>query len=198
MLKYEFECRIKDDLQRQIDECGVLLFNTPAGVALRVCVHPVFSMIDGKVFNFLTGTTSRLCPTCGCGPEHFNMEANLTSGLFRPTEEGLLHGCQPLHAWLRFFCHIMNLACNKPVHDAKARGEAAREIRENKKRYIQRKLLEDGLRVDFPAPNGRGSSTDGNTCRRAFAMYQRLAAVTGVHEELIRRYWYESITFKML
>ena len=153
-------------------------------------------MIDGKVFNFLTGTTSRLCPTCGCGPDDFNIEANITSGRFRPTEEGLLHGIQPLHAYMRFFCHIMNLACNKPVHDMRARGDAARELRESKKRYIQQQLLDDGLRVDFPAPNGSGSSTDGNTCRRAFAMYERLASVTGVDEELIRRYWYELISLK--
>lgn len=168
-------------------------FNTPNGKTLIARIKPVLTMIDGKIFNILTNTFSRNCPSCGCEARFFNDPRSIGLGRFRATEEGLSHGCQTLHAWIRFFRHLLNLAYNKPVREERARGERARELREAKKREIQDAFLRYGLRIDFPAPNGRGSTMDGNTSRRAFKLLMSepdLLRTFDLSGDLIRRYWY--------
>ena len=146
-------------------------------------------MIDGKVYNHLYETIMQNCPICGCAPRDFNNDENIRSGAFDAYEDRVCHGCQPLHAWIRFASHVFNLSYNIPVHEAKARGEEATQLRAEKKLHVQRELLKDGLRIGFPAQNGSGNSMDGNTSRRVFRNYERVAEVTGVNVELLQRYW---------
>ena len=134
-------------------------------------------MIDGKVFNILTETISINCPTCLAPAREFNNVANIGTAIFEATEEGLIHGCQPLHAFINFGRHLFNVSYNKPVWEAKARGPAAAELRANKKREVQAAFLPYGLRIDFPAPNGRGSSMDGNTLELSECMSDSLKYV---------------------
>lgn len=185
--------RVQNELQRQLNACRPFQFSTPRGLDLNIRIQANLTMIDGKIFNHLYGTISQNCPICGRGPRDFNNDENLYSGAYDAPEERLFHGCQPLHAWIRFISHVFNLSYNIPVHMEQARGEVARELRASKKRHVQQEFLKDGLRIDFPAPNGSGSSMDGNTSRRAFRNCQRLHDVTGVNLELLHRYWYDII-----
>ena len=189
---------MRDDLNAEIDDFIPHEHTTEAGYTLAIGITAHFTLVDGKIFSLLTGTASSQCGVCGALPSGFNVRANLESDAFQPTENGLDHGCRPLHSWMRFLYHVLNLACNIPVRARKAKGDAAKELRQQKKREIQQKYLRFGLHIDFPAQHGCGSSTDGNTARRAFKDYQRLARITGVNVDLLKRLWYIALTFYSL
>ena len=161
-------CRVRDTIKSQIAECRGIEHPTKGGKMLAITIKPVLSMIDGKIMCFLTNTNFQDCAGCGCKAKCFN-KPDLVLGR-RATHEGLLHGCQPLHAWIRFLRHLLNLSYRIPVHERKAKGQIAKDLRASKKAEIQDAFLRYGLRIDFPAPGGRGCSMDENSSRRAFKL----------------------------
>ncbi|XP_062559133.1 uncharacterized protein LOC134223925 isoform X1 [Armigeres subalbatus] len=62
----------------------------------------VMSMIDGKVLNYVTDTSSMSnCPICGATPNVMS-DIKLEAG-YESNENALHYGKSPLHAWMRFF-----------------------------------------------------------------------------------------------
>ena len=146
-------------------------------------------MLDGKVSNYLTRTSSINCPVCRSGTDEFKSLANYGTEVFRPKNDACAFGIQPLHAWMRFLQHVLNLAYNLPVREQRASQNAAAALRAAKKQEIQDAYKQFGILIDRPAPNGRGNTLNGNMARKVFMNPDRLAQITGVNRVLIRRYW---------
>ena len=185
----EYVAKIQKKLDSDIAALKPVKVKTKAGHELEIRIELLLTMIDGKVFNHLTKTRAKDCPSCGCNQAQINDFKNVGTELFRPTPAGLRHGIQPLHGWIKFSMNLLNLSKNKPVYEAKATGARAKELREQQKRKLQKQFLRIGLRIEYPSQFGFGSSIDGNTARRAFRDYKTLAKILDISENLVKRYW---------
>lgn len=66
------------------------------------------TVIDGKIFNIITGTNSQLrCPCCGATATQSNDLDNVINKPVNP--ETLKYGLSPLHAWIRIFVFLLQL-----------------------------------------------------------------------------------------
>lgn len=153
----------------------------------------MFAMIDGKVCNAVTNTTStQMCYICGASCKDFN---DLAKMLTRPVKtEHLEFGISVLHGWIRFFECLLHLAYRLPIKKKQARknkkndsGVSDKEKVEETKRIIQAQFRERlGLIVDKPKP-GFGNSNDGNTARRFFKNAAVSAEITQLDIQLIQK-----------
>lgn len=147
----------------------------------------IFSMIDGKICNFITNTKStQKCYICGLTSKDFNSINKALSTVVN--EERLSLGISILHSWIRFFECLLHIAYKIPIKQWQARGSEAKKIVDNQKKIIQSNFKSQlGLIIDMPKP-GYGSSNDGNTARRFFENAEIAADITGVNIELIKKF----------
>lgn len=146
----------------------------------------LFTMIDGKICNAVTETTStQKCYMCGATSKMFN---NIDTVVLNKVDESKLRfGLSILHAWIRFFECLLHVAYKLPIQKWQARGkELQGKVAENKK-IIQERFKSVGLIVDQPKP-GFGTSNDGNTARRFFENPDLSARITGIDVEIIKRF----------
>lgn len=146
----------------------------------------VLAMIDGKVANTITQTSSNaVCYICKAKPSEMN---NLEILIMKPeSEEALKFGVSPLHARIKFMECILHIAYNKDFA-AWRTNSATKDIREQTKKIIQGKLkLSLGINVDM-VKQGMGTTNDGNTSRRFFENPRITAEAVGVDENLIHRF----------
>lgn len=134
----------------------------------KFLVHSQFvmTMVDGKICNAATGTTSTSrCYICGKTSKEFN---NLKDKR-RISEDATEFGLSILYARIRFFESILHLAYKLPVKKYRQRkSEKEKQLEMNKKIEIQTRFRnETGLLVDMPKANF-GNTNDGNTSRRFF------------------------------
>ena len=131
----------------------------------------MFAMIDGKVCNAVTNTTStQMCYICGDSCKDFNDLAKMLTRSVKT--EHLLFGISVLHGWIRSFECLLHVVYRLPIKKKQARknytGVSDKEKVEETKRTIQAQFRGRlGLIVDKPKP-GFGNSNDGNTARRFF------------------------------
>lgn len=146
----------------------------------------LFTMIDGKVCNAITETSStQKCFICGASSRSFN---DIDSMLTREVKtENLEFGLSVLHGWIRFFENLLHLAYKLPLKKWQARGDDDKiVVAENKKR-IQKEFKDRcGLIIDKPKP-GFGNSNDGNTARRFFQNPEISAEITKIDVQLIKK-----------
>lgn len=145
----------------------------------------IFTMVDGKVCNALTETTStQKCFICGATSKMFN---NIEVMIARPINtDNLGFGLSVLHGWIRMFECVLHLAYKLPIMKWQVRGADKQIVEENKAR-IQKEFREKcGLIVDMPKP-GFGSTNDGNTARRFFKNAELSAEITKIDLELIKK-----------
>lgn len=144
----------------------------------------LFTMIDGKVCNAATDTSSTMrCYICGQTSKVFN---KLNKGQnIKP--EALQFGLSVLHARIRFFESLLHLAYKLPIKKWQARSPSEKKsVKENKEK-IQIEFKEElGLLVDVPKA-GFGNTNDGNTSRRFFADPETSSRITGINVDLIKR-----------
>ena len=150
---------------------------------LKVTYDLQLSMIDVKVANAITGTSSMSCSICDCKPTQMN---DLRAAQKRPlTPEACQLGLSTTHAWIRCFEYILRAWYRMEVKTWSVRGAMKKEVR-SRKAKIQRQFRERaGLVVDQPRAGGTGTSNDGNTARRAFGDPKTFSEITGVDEEVI-------------
>lgn len=144
------------------------------------------TMIDGKVCNAVTNTTSTSrCYICGATSKDFN---NL-SKKNEISPDALEFGISVLHAKIRIFESILHLAYKLPVKKyGKKRTEEEKALEQERKKEIQERFrLETGLLVDMPKANF-GNTNDGNTSRRFFENTELAADITGINHELIHKF----------
>lgn len=146
----------------------------------------IFSMVDGKVCNALTETSSTMkCFICGATSIQFNKIDKMISRDIKT--ENLEFGLSVLHGWIRIFECLLHMSYKLPVKKWQVREEKEKEIVTQNKMRIQKEFRSRcGLIVDKPKP-GFGNSNDGNTARRFFQNPDISAQITGIDVDLIKK-----------
>lgn len=140
-----------------------------------------FTMVDGKVISAVLGVKSaQTCNVCLANPTEMN---NLERIYSRETNDlSLLFGLSPLHGWMRIFEGLINVSYRIPIGKWRIYKKNKDEYETFCKRKIeiQRKFKKYmGLLIDIPKAGGSGTSTDGNTARRAFHAPKFFSKITG-------------------
>ena len=123
----------------------------------------VLSMVDGKVANTLTGTTSsQKCNVCSSGPKDMNdLKKVLTA---KVNTKSLELGLSTLHAYIRFMEWILHVSYKLDVKTYLKSKHVKADV-EARKRSVQNDFKKRlGLLVDM-VKNGTGSTNNGNTAR---------------------------------
>lgn len=149
--------------------------------------HTLFlTMVDGKVCNILTSTSSQVCFICGASPKDMNKLQTLSKKPLDPLR--LKFGLSTLHARIRFFECLLHISYRLEIKCWQVRGALEKEkLQERKKNIISKFRSQMGLIVDQPK-HGGGNSNDGNTARRFFESPKLASEVTGIDEGLIFRF----------
>lgn len=87
----------KMEVENEIEHLTALYMETSAGKTIIAECKVNLTVIDGKVFNIITGTNSQLrCPCCGATASQFNDLDNVINKPVNP--ETIRYGLSPLHA----------------------------------------------------------------------------------------------------
>lgn len=148
----------------------------------------LLTMIDGKVAQVLTNTpSSSACTVCLAKPTEMNNLELLKNKQDR--QETYRFGLSTLHCWIRFMECVLHISYNLDFLKWSARSEEEKKLKKERKTYIQNKFRDElGLIIDKPC-HASGNSNDGNTARRFFVNYSCSANITGIEEELIKRFY---------
>lgn len=153
------------------------------------------TLIDGKVLNTLTGTTStQCCPICGVKPTELLETTDFYSGNFAPRPESLQYGASPLHAWIRFFEFVLNVSYRLEIRKWHIKQADKMEVMSRKKNIQDMMWKQMGLHINMPKHNGSGNSNDGNTARRAFSNTRLFSSVTNFDQALLHNFFVILIT----
>lgn len=145
------------------------------------------TMLDGKTCNVLTETSStQTCNICKVSPKEIN---DLTKVVKRKCNvDAYKFGISVLHCFLRVYEFLLHISYKLDIKQWQARGPQAKESVKNRKTIIANRFYaEMGLVVDQPKQGG-GNSNDGNTARKFFENPEKVADITGLDENLIKRF----------
>jgi len=173
------------DIETQIEDLNATeTYYCNAKIQIRHTL--IFSMIDGKVCNSMTGTSSQTCYICGCTPKNSN---DINKVLKMPiNSEVFKFGLSTLHAWIRFFECLLHVSYRLPFQSWQVRSDQNKKIFNARKTEIQNKFRSEmGLLVDVVL-QGRGTTNDGNTARKFFKNATKSAEITQINLELIQRF----------
>jgi hypothetical protein len=91
-------------------------------------------MVDGKICNSLTETTSTMrCFLCNLTSKDFNNIKKCKAAKI-VCESALEFGMSTLHAWIRFFECLLHVAYKLPLKTWQARGVENKKIAETTKK----------------------------------------------------------------
>ncbi|GBO16238.1 hypothetical protein AVEN_60454-1 [Araneus ventricosus] len=156
------------------------------GGVLKIKLTVLLTMVDGKVRNAATGTTSTLKGyeyVYGLTSKDFNKLVKR----FPEKPDTLRFGLSTLHTRIRFFESVLHISYRIPIHKWQARSEEEKRIVGDTKKDIQKKFKDElGLFVDIPK-QGFGTLNYGNTVRRFFSETETASRITGVNLEFIKR-----------
>lgn len=155
------------------------------GTEVSVKHELLFTMIDGKVCNALTETSSsQKCYICGATPKLMNDE----SREFVANRNNLGFGLSTLHAWIRSFECLLHISYRLEIKKWQVRDAADKANVKQRAADIQKRFKNEmGLIVDKPKP-GYGNTNDGNTARRFFKNPEQSAEITGLDVNLIKKF----------
>lgn len=143
-----------------------------------------FTMVDGKVCNALTETSSAKCYICQAKPTEMNDIDKCLQKEVRT--EHFEFGLSPLHAYIRFFEYFLHVSYRLDIRQWQIRGVEDKKKFQTRKENIQCEFRDKmGLIIDKPKTGGSGSSNDGNTARTFFNDPHLSAEITGIEEQLI-------------
>lgn len=170
----------KDYIQSQIDN----LKETVCG--LKTISHTLMlTMIDGKITSVLSETSSQRCDICKATPKEMNNYELISK---KPIDTDALNfGISSLHAWPRFMECILHISYKLDVKSWTTNSQNRSQIESRKKAIQDSFKSRTGLLIDV-VKQGKGTTNDGNTARRFFGDVGTTASITGVDENLIRRF----------
>lgn len=156
------------------------------GKNISVSYKLAFTVIDSEICNAVTSTSSaQRCFLCQATSKQFN---DIDGILEREVENNLCFGLSILHVWIRFFECCLHLSYKLDLKKWQARSKEEKKMVEIRKKIIQKGFrLQLELMVDQPKA-GFESSNDGNTAWRFFENSTTSAVITGVDENLIKRF----------
>lgn len=180
----------KECIDNEIDHLKLfeVVLNDNIKIRIHFCLY--LTLIDGKVFNYLTNTKSmQTCPICRATPKQFNNLENKNTRVFLPDPKSLHYGVSPLHAWIRFLECCLHISYRLDVQAWQMRSAEHKEYFVKRKHEIQKVLWDKlGLKVDKVKAGGSGTSNDGNTARRAFENPEILSECLGLDLEMIQNF----------
>jgi hypothetical protein len=184
---FEFVKEDKVTILRQksaIEEEIANLVETEVG-EIKITHSLLMTMIDGKATSILCDTSSQRCDICKATPTEMNNVQLIAS---KPSDPDLYkYGLSSLHMWIRTMECILHIAYRLTIKTWSVKGDA-KCIMESRKKNIQDAFKNRmGLLIDV-VKQGHGSTNDGNTARRFFANPNITAEITGVSDNLIRRF----------
>ena len=140
--------------------------------------HFKLTMIDGKAFTAVTGSSTQSCSICKATPRVMN---NLNILQTLPINiDFYQYGISNLHAWIRCMECILHIAYRLEVKKWQMRSVAEKSQYEDRKKMIKKKLKEElNILVDIPKP-GFGTTNTGNVARTFFQNYTTAANITGI------------------
>lgn len=144
------------------------------------------TMVDGKVCNALTQTSSAKCYICNAKPTEMN---NIEQCLQKEVKKDHYEfGLSPLHAYIRFFEYFLHVSYRLELKQWQIRSSEGKAQLLKTKQNIQLQFREKmGLIVDKPKTGGSGSSNDGNTARDFFNNASLSAQITGLDKDVIEK-----------
>lgn len=171
------------------EQAGKLLpFKTVInGKEIIVTYELALTMIHSKVCNAITATAStQRCYLCNATSKDFNnIDVLLEKEINR---DNLTFGLSTLHMWIRLFECCLHVSYKLDIKKWQARTSEDKKATENRKKNIQKGFRQQlGLIVDQPKP-GYDSTNDGNIARRFFENASISATITGVDEDVIKRF----------
>jgi len=87
----------------------------------------ILAMVDGKICNALTDTTSTLkCFLCGATSKQFNLIDEMVKREVKT--DNLSFGISVLHGWIRFFECLLHLSYKLPLKKWQARGDVEKKL----------------------------------------------------------------------
>lgn len=102
-------------------------------------------------------------------------------------EEALKFGMSPLHARIKLMECLLHVAYNMEFKRGRVDSNT-RPIKEARKELIKRELKDKiGIKVDT-VKQGSGTANSGNTSRRFFANPSLVSEITGLDENLVKRF----------
>ncbi|XP_044572242.1 uncharacterized protein LOC123257406 [Drosophila ananassae] len=154
----------------------------------KFCVDHILqlTMVDGKVCNALSETSSSKCYICQARPTEMNDIDKCLQKKVRTDRYEF--GLSPLHAYIRFFEYFLHVSYKLEIRQWQIRGKENKELVQRRKQNIQSEFREKmGLIVDKPRTGGSGNSNDGNTARTFFNNPHLSAEITGIEQHLIEK-----------
>lgn len=142
---------------------------TITSVNKEICIHHDFklTMIDGKMFGIVSGSSTQTCGICGATPKIMNDLEKIWSLESDPSMYD--YGISSLHAWIRCLECCLHISYRIPVQRWQIRNQDEKKQVKERKEHIQRQIkVEMNLLVDIPK-QGHGTTNDGNTSRRFFS-----------------------------
>jgi hypothetical protein len=173
------------DIETQIESLNATEVNY-CDTRIKIKHTLIFSMVDGKICNSITGTSSQTCYICGCTPKNSNDIDKVLKMTVNP--EHFKFGLSTLHAWIRFFECLLHISYRLPFKSWQVRSDTDKIIFNARKKEIQNKFRSEmGLIVDVVLP-GHGTTNDGNTARKFFSNAIKSAEITEINLDLIQRF----------
>jgi len=147
----------------------------------------LMTMVDGKVINTLTESSSQICFICKCNPKNMNNLDQMHN--FQINENNFKYGLSTLHAWIKFLECVLHISykLESAATTKRTTAEQKNGIAEKKKLVQSRLWNELGLKVD-KVVQGRGTSNTGNVARRFFKNTEKVSEITGVDVNLLNRF----------
>lgn len=187
-IKFEFKRETTEVIKEEVEEIesqirSIIPSKCDNGITVNHTM--VMTMVDGKVCNAVTDTTSTMrCYICNITSKDTN---NLQKVYSIPTKnENLKFGISPLHARIRCMECLLHISYNLPFKKWKAVTQEQIQLKKDKKALLQNKFkIKLGLIIDVVK---QGTTNDGNTARRFFENPTLTAEITGLDESLIRRF----------
>lgn len=147
------------------------------------------TMLDGKAINSLTNTnSSQTCYLCKSKPTEMNDLSN--SKHSNISTDYLQYGLTTMHAWIKFLECVLNISYKLELKKPTIRNistEQAEVIEKRRKMVLNKLHTTFGIRVD-KVVQGKGTSNTGNVGRIFLTNYHESSKITGVDEDLIRRF----------
>lgn len=176
----------RDYFDKQIRKLLSYNYSLTGEIVFTVSFQMHLTLIDGKVLNVLTNTTSNSsCPLCHATQKQFNSALN--SPFFKVNDSALQFGLSPLHAWIRCFEFLLHLSYRLQVKCWQVKGEEGKQSLQLRKYQIQSRFRQSlGLLVDIPKVGGSGNTNDGNTARIAFRNPEKLAEILEIEISIVK------------
>lgn len=175
------------ELKKQMDEEIEALIPTECNNNNRVTHELMMTMIDAKVCTYLSEARSNAsCYLCLAKPTEMNRLDAVTSKIV--CSDLYEFGLSSLHARINCMECLLHIAYRLDFKRWAARSDEHKEMLQTRKKIIQNKFKDElNLLIDI-VKQGSGTTNDGNTARKFFEFPNKTAAITGLDEDLIKRF----------